>query len=694
MKAFLHWLSDLSSREEWLLIFDDCFAGDMNPYLPRGNHGNILFTSRHREMTPRLRNEHTALVGEMEPDEAMEFFLKAAELDDSSDDFALRDDAALITHELGYLPLAIDQAGAYIAKNAYPVDEYLELFRNHRAMLLRDPVLRGQSDSNIAVYTTFDLSYHCIESSSNPASNEVSQSCKSALKILNMFCFYYNEGLMEETVKRAAEAKYNRNGVIRLIFDKICKKDRLSPPQDLLALRQNGNWDPKDFREGVGILVSFSLLKRSARPGSYSMHSLVHTWARDRMLPRQRFLRSLAARILISDSCEISMANEAYGYDYVMSALSHFRACVALHNEEEESLVDLLGMRLHIAEDLNKLADLLSERGSDSAMTESIYQRVIEYQDQQLANAEELRPRNIISAARTKNKYGQELLQQGPSRFPDAEAAFLGSLTTLDRLGEVELGGEQGVRMTKSDIDTQVGRNLINLYMKSGRFEEAEDRTLKVLEALEGRPETKCQEELIKTYSMASTLYCEKRSWREAEDYAQRSLAIAAEFFPRTVIHSDAIQAVAAVRSAIGDNFAAEDMFHSSWKLLAEIYGDKHRLTIMAKFSLGAEYSLSGNVDQGWPICEEALQAADEALGETHKITLQMKLGTVGIFNIMKRHAEAASLARRMAGLCHGSPAFQQQFASLLERSISLQNAVQEAEVAASEPQSLVQTWE
>jgi hypothetical protein len=47
----------------------------------------------------------------------------------------------------------------------------------------------------------------------------------------------------------------------------------------LLQLDQDGTWDPFVFREGMHILLSFSLIKKSAISGIYSLHPLVHCWS-------------------------------------------------------------------------------------------------------------------------------------------------------------------------------------------------------------------------------------------------------------------------------------------------------------------------------------------------------------------------------------------------------------------------------
>jgi hypothetical protein len=49
--------------------------------------------------------------------------------------------AKAIVQKLGCLPLAIEQAGAYISDVQIPLSEYLPLFEKHRRELLKRPII-------------------------------------------------------------------------------------------------------------------------------------------------------------------------------------------------------------------------------------------------------------------------------------------------------------------------------------------------------------------------------------------------------------------------------------------------------------------------------------------------------------------------------------------------------------------------
>src|SRR5207248_4176665 len=70
-----------------------------------------------------------------------------------------------LSGELGGLPLALDQAGAYLEETGCGLAQYLDLYRKHRTGLLR---LRGgvALDHPDPVATTWSLSFGLVESRS------------------------------------------------------------------------------------------------------------------------------------------------------------------------------------------------------------------------------------------------------------------------------------------------------------------------------------------------------------------------------------------------------------------------------------------------------------------------------------------------------------------------------------------------
>jgi hypothetical protein len=112
VESVLQWMSGI--QEEWLIVFDN--ADDLPVYvvekfIPPGNRGNILITSRNRSMGRLVSFENIIEINEMEEADAITLLLKASCLDASAEHIEV---AKNIVTELGCMPLAVDQAGAYI----------------------------------------------------------------------------------------------------------------------------------------------------------------------------------------------------------------------------------------------------------------------------------------------------------------------------------------------------------------------------------------------------------------------------------------------------------------------------------------------------------------------------------------------------------------------------------------------------
>ncbi|WP_051814417.1 tetratricopeptide repeat protein [Kitasatospora sp. MBT63] len=107
----------------WLLIFDNVEdPTDLSPYLGALDGGHHLITSR--RATGWSRTIRTLPLGALGPDEAAELLCSYA-FTDGTPTARERQDARTLAAELGHLPLALEQAGAYLAQNpAVTIDTY------------------------------------------------------------------------------------------------------------------------------------------------------------------------------------------------------------------------------------------------------------------------------------------------------------------------------------------------------------------------------------------------------------------------------------------------------------------------------------------------------------------------------------------------------------------------------------------
>jgi hypothetical protein len=136
----LEWFSD-DAHGLWLLVLDNAddmetfFSIQPNPssvgnenaaplvnYLPRSSNASILITTRDKRVGERLANrERAIMVLPMAEPEAERLLWSKVDQDDSMN----KAKSSELLEVLGYLPLAITQAAAYISENSITVEEYL-----------------------------------------------------------------------------------------------------------------------------------------------------------------------------------------------------------------------------------------------------------------------------------------------------------------------------------------------------------------------------------------------------------------------------------------------------------------------------------------------------------------------------------------------------------------------------------------
>lgn len=137
----------------WLLIFDNVEdPAAVRKFLPPAGPGRVLVTSRNPLWSPGQAVD----VPVLSTDVAADFLISRTGDPD-------KQAAAGLAGELGGLPLALEQAGAYMQATRVTLAEYLELFRQRRA----DMLVRGEPigyDRTVA--TTWDLAFGRLQQAS------------------------------------------------------------------------------------------------------------------------------------------------------------------------------------------------------------------------------------------------------------------------------------------------------------------------------------------------------------------------------------------------------------------------------------------------------------------------------------------------------------------------------------------------
>ncbi|KAK7959660.1 uncharacterized protein PG986_004514 [Apiospora aurea] len=301
-RAAKAWLS--SKDRPWLLIIDnaDDPAIAVERYFPEGERGVILITTRNYQ----LRTQGTVGMG----------FFHFTELDSTaSKDLLLRTAgevapwsttslflAGKICQKLGFLPLAIIHAGKAILSHVCSLKTYIEYFEQSWTRVHQARRRRRLSETNITVFSSYELAFQGL------LKNE-SQMCEDAVELLKTFAFLHCRGVRVNTliqaatnpILEAAEAKKQqalaaqRKAVARKPLAKAAKELAVSfavaitrmgevpvLPKVLRDVDPYGEFDEDRLREALKQLHQMSLLEYDAADDSYSMHSLIHVWVRER----------------------------------------------------------------------------------------------------------------------------------------------------------------------------------------------------------------------------------------------------------------------------------------------------------------------------------------------------------------------------------------------------------------------------
>lgn len=126
----------------WLLVFDNADNPDeLRPLLPQGA-GHVLVTSRNQAW---MQLAAAVEVGVFQRRESVAYL--SGRVPGLSED-----EAVMVAESLGDLPLAIEQAGAWLAETAMPVDRYLDLLHNQPTRILEERLPSGYPRSVTATW--------------------------------------------------------------------------------------------------------------------------------------------------------------------------------------------------------------------------------------------------------------------------------------------------------------------------------------------------------------------------------------------------------------------------------------------------------------------------------------------------------------------------------------------------------------
>jgi hypothetical protein len=235
----------LQNHRNWLLILDNADELDiLSAFLPPRLGGHVIITTR---AAAPGRFARRLLVETFPEEQGILFLLHRAGLLplDADASQALPQDQALaelITEEVGGLPLALDQIGAYLETTGSGLAAYWQQYQQHRVDLLKD--YRGMVVDHPPVATTWSLSFARVEER-NPA----------AADLLRLCAYLSPDTIGEDMLIQGA--------------------DTLPPMLSVVVA------DGYLLDQAIEILRAYSLVTRDIQTKALAVHRLVQTVIRD-----------------------------------------------------------------------------------------------------------------------------------------------------------------------------------------------------------------------------------------------------------------------------------------------------------------------------------------------------------------------------------------------------------------------------
>lgn len=618
----------LGSHGQWLLIWDNIEdLALFDRFLPSTRSGAILLTTRRQALGPFAWGLDLL---PMEREEGILFLLRRVKvLPPAATGEQMRQVAARMPAQyeaaeelvtlLGSLPLALDQAGAYVEETQCGLPAYLALFRTRHAALLQQ---RGEQvrDHPASVFTTFHLSMTAT-TGRHPA----------AADLLQMCALLQPDAIPEELFLEGA--RY------------------------LGATLEAACCDILEWNQVAASACAYSLLHRQPKERAFSMHRLVQavlksmlpeaaqqTWRRrvlgamSHLFPAdekeqadywQRCERLLPHALLCltwseEETLRVALMHRVASY---FSARSRFAEAEALFQQALRLGKQGLGTNHpQIVEVLSGLAFLCMRQGRYTE-SETHFQRAL-----RLGEHTFRADHSQVSEA----SYGLAVLYGEMGRYAEAEPLYQKTLSICEHT----LGADHPRIAT-------VLQGLAALYNDLGRYAEAEalyQRALGIRERTLGADHSQVATVLN---NLAATYLTQER-YAETEPLLQRALHIWEQTLgPEHHRVGYPLLNLAEVHRDQGRYARAEQLLRRALHIWERAHGPEHPDVALALDNLALLLQEQGEYTEVEALFQRALSIREQQLDPQHP-DLAQTLHDLALFRQQQgKPGEARSLAER-----------------------------------------------
>jgi tetratricopeptide (TPR) repeat protein len=583
----------LGREEGWLLIFDNADQPELvQPFLPRAIKGHILVTSRAQDFQD-LGIVQAVEMATLNPEEAVAFLLTRTgrtppvgahprvrpmqgiePITDLSHgqnptvtgsgqsrgiaptEYAA---ATALAAELGYLPLALEQAAAYIVTNRVPFADYLNSYRKQRLKRLEKakPKLGHYPDS---VATTWALNL-----------KEVQKQAPAAAALLNYCAFLHADGVPFNLFTQGAAA--------------------LGEP--LATALADAADDPLDLYDLLNPLGSYSLVRVEPESQSFSLHRLVQEVIRAELGDDgcQSWVEPLF-KAIAQLTPEKGKDTEYQDWPALAPLVNHVQDLASHCQQHAIASTDA-------ADVFHVMGAYLLERGQ-YALAAPLLQKALDLRHHLLGDEHE-------DVANSLDSLGY--ISRLTSRYGEAEPLYQDALAMRKRL----LGDEH------PDVASSLN-NLAGLYYNQGRYGEAEPLYQDAL-AMSKRLLGDEHPDVAGSLNNLAMLYSNQGRYGEAEPFFQDALAMRKRLLgdehPDVASSLNNLAGLYQQQDRYGD---AQPLLIETVNLFRQLLGHEHPNLAISLNNLARCYRETADYDRAEELCQEALAIAQAALPTDHQL--------------------------------------------------------------------------
>ncbi|PVF99825.1 hypothetical protein CPB86DRAFT_755916 [Serendipita vermifera] len=664
--------------QDWLIIFDNADDPniDLRDYFPMCEHGSILITTRNLMLGDLSSRRHLEL-DVMSPEEAVETLLITAFTQGETPTEEDKKEASVIVEQLGYLPVAITQAGCYIRQQKC-LHDYANRLKANRRKLLERPTRthRDKLRYRHSVYAAFDVTLEVLSSRA-----------RDFLRILSTVHF---TNFPLPLIGAAA-----KGGFAFEINDLL---DRPPEHQETISLLKetlcpDGEWDDDQITDLLEELQQYSLVVvvASTNIATLRFHPLVHSWAYDRLTEKEEKMYQAAAVRLIAcgtDWIHVSLFDYLSSHIYSLSSIwgklhVNDRAAFARIIRYDGKADMLFELTKGICEEVEKVAgkdsiratnarlDLADAYGmiDDDKTMEEMEREVVATREAILGRDDLVTIEAVSNLASTieddDNRLEEALALReevlkvrkeklGMENQDTADAmAYLGqTYHRLKRYSDEEplLISAREIRAKGLGpahpwtIDVMV--SLANCYTDQDDYDKAEAIQNEVLQ-LETKQLGVKHVETVKTMEWMCRAYYNQRKYAEAEKLGEQALILRKEISgPEDDDTLSWMDWLARVYHDTGRFVDAKRLREEEIERRKEVVGERHTSVYDAMSWLVSALHSLGEYQKHEELAKQLLAGRAALLGEKHVETLNAKSWLARSYHDLKRHKEAGELRK------------------------------------------------